>query len=159
MSVDPCRLWRVVESQTSCQVVESLTSETVITIEKRPFPDDEVGNTDEEEVETEEGQSAVAAEEGSNSAQTIGKKRRRKTSKQRVKIKKRDESERIATEFRSRMSTDKTYEGVISHVDPRFPHSSVRIEGTPPMGVFNIPADTLYGVGQTMFLRVMPKTA
>jgi hypothetical protein len=69
-----------------------------------------VGSTDEEKVECgQEEHSAVAAEEGSNLAQAIGKKRRKKARKERVKIKKREEAERIAADFRSTMSTDKTY--------------------------------------------------
>jgi hypothetical protein len=92
----------------------------------------------------------------------MGKKRRRKARTERVKRKKREDSERLAADFRSTMSTDKTYEGVISYVDlgdPLKPRGSVRIEGSPLMGFFSIPADTLCRVGQTVLLRVMPKAA
>ena len=140
--------------------MQSLAPETVITSAKRPFPGDEVGCTDVEEVESgHEEQNAAAVAEGSNPAQAMGKKRGKKARKERVKIKKREDSEWLAADFRSTMSTDETYEGVISYVDPRFPRGSVRIEGTPLMGFFSIPADTLCGVGQTVLLPVMPETA
>jgi len=67
---------------------------TVITSAKRPFPGEEVGSTDvEEEEAAQEEQNAPAAEEGSNPAQGMGKKRRRKARKERDKRRKREDSE------------------------------------------------------------------
>jgi hypothetical protein len=152
---DTCGEWGDQEAARESQNLD--VSETVIT-SKTDIPDTSqqqcVADGDDGKSPADGDRKVTIAPDGP-AHRAAAKRERRKNKEAQQKVKNRDVAALAklnATQFRSHMSMDKTYEGVVEHIENE--RARVRIEKSSLMGYFPITPGTVFAFGQTVVVRM-----
>jgi hypothetical protein len=152
---DKCGEWGDQEAARESQNLD--VSETVIT-SKTDIPDTSqqqcVADGDDGKSPADGDRKVTIAPDGP-AHRAAAKRERRKNKEAQQKVKKGDVAALAklnATQFRSHMSMDKTYEGVVEHIENE--RARVRIEKSSLMGYFPITPGTVFAFGQTVVVRM-----
>jgi hypothetical protein len=152
---DKCGEWGDQEAARESQNPD--VSETVVT-SKTDIPDtsqhQRVTDGDDGKLRADGDRKVTIAPDGP-AHRAAAKRQRRKNKEAQQKVKKSDVAALAklnATHFRSHMSMDKTYEGVVEHIENE--RARVLIQKSSLMGYFPITPGTVFSFGQTVVVRM-----